>query len=178
MSTNAIEVAPLLLERFRLGRSADKILLAETLWKIGGHYQETLPYLVNELHTKLDPYRENRVITVLGLFGPKAASAAPVLFQMLQTRTNRSELFERATIQALGKIGAMPELVLPYILARIPSAPNWSESTRAVTAIEALGGFGPPGIDHLLNFYRSTNAILRWPCTNSMPIPTQSLQSC
>jgi HEAT repeat protein len=169
IGTNAMEVAPQLQARFENSPSSDKILLAESIWKISRNCEQTLPYLINALQNNLDPYTQTRIIAVLGAFGPKAEAAAPILFRMLESKTNAAESFRNGTIQALGKIGAMPDLVVPYIVARIPPSPHWADYSWAMVAIEALGGFGEPGIERLMDYYRSTNSVLRTAASSAIP---------
>ncbi|MFC2075326.1 HEAT repeat domain-containing protein, partial [Bdellovibrionota bacterium] len=82
------------------------------------------------------------VVWALGNFGSAAKDAVPYLVPLL------SEGYVQNTIQALGKIGVPPEVVVPAIISKLYKP--YSEKN----SIEALLNIGEPAVPYLLDLVR------------------------
>jgi HEAT repeat protein len=137
------EVAPQLIKLLRDGQSSRVTRLGclEALSQIGSAAPEGISALWKQLETALDadPHHDLAVETAqaLGMVGPDAAAAVPVLMRAAQTE---EEDLRREAARALGRIGAAARDAQPLLCDLMIG--DDSELVRDA-AMSALGQTGP-----------------------------------
>src|SRR5439155_25116462 len=118
-------------------RLLDEPELVHNLWQWAAELGVQAPGIVAEVMRRLDVSAETkqRVIwmQVLGVFGPDARQAAPMLLRLAETE---EEDCRHAAIRALGNIASADERVVPWLIQLLRQEKSVSD------AIDALAQFG------------------------------------
>jgi hypothetical protein len=134
-----------------------------------------VPGLIAVAQDSTSPFRFG-AIQQLGALGPAASDAVPPLLQMVDEVDDKSLVMRPMAINALTRIGAKPEIVIPVLTNHLQD-PNGAIRMAARNALHVFGYDAPPlSPDDLVG----RHAFLRLPPTNAfqpgVPLPPPPLR--
>ena len=148
MGPEAIDAVPALIDKlFHARNTVDADMLQSIVGALVGIGKAAVPELIKELgkETADDPgtlqrnawrTRAEGVVIMLGLIGPDAADAVPLLCQRLKSKSLH---IRQAATRALGEINGNPSRSVPALISVL----NDPEASVRSSAISALATFDP-----------------------------------
>jgi HEAT repeat protein len=112
----------------------------ETLSQVGPHHPKAIPALIARVQTvsQTDNEQELRRATIeaLGIIGPAASVATPMLLRVLD---DLDDSLRRETVTSLGKIGVQDDTTVEALLERFLADESPAVQEAAATALERIG---------------------------------------
>jgi HEAT repeat protein len=124
---------------------------------LGADASNAVPALIEILESHISDDSETATAWSLGMVGPPARAAVPVLLRQLASGNSR---VRDAAIVALTAIHAEPETVLPALVKELDN-PNENSPSRVFAAVSAFGAEAAPALPGLLSRISSDNEIVR-----------------
>jgi hypothetical protein len=131
-----------------------------------------VPVFTNALNNK-DITVKQRAVKGLGMMHAQAETAVPVLLNLLKENSS----MENIVIEALGKVGSMPDLVVPQLIKRLyrpPADPADGKPLELNTlVVKALAGFGTnamPAVPEILKALPMQDGYTRNAVTNALKL--------
>jgi HEAT repeat protein len=122
-------------------------------WYLGDRAAGATPELIHLYDTHPDYFSRLSVVAALGLIGPKAKDAVPVL---LRAVTNASFGIRINAVGTLGKIHADPAQVVPALTLCLRD-PNPIVQMSAIWSLMQFGKDAKPAVPGLLQFLHNAN---------------------
>ena len=149
LTTRLIDLAERRVTYIKFASAAERNAAGQRGFEVlGAAASNAVPALLRIAHRNLSPASQSATIMALGAIGPPARAAVPSLLQWATNDINQTF----APICALGRIGAEPSIVVPFLTNALAD-PN----VRPMLVL-ALGGFGTnalPAVPALLALLHS-----------------------
>ncbi len=137
------------------GESEKNFEAAHAFEILGADASEAVPELIRIFKEDISDDAQNSAAWSLGAIGPAAAKAIPTLLN----GTTSTYHTRRTAIDALGRIHAQPELVVPA-LVKLLKDPDWNVRASAITSLESFGADAKPAVSALTQSLNDQNRIV------------------